>query len=556
MQNSTPSSGPSTRPSIIALDSKLPLPKRPNKGISDAQRKALRAFACESPPPTHRACVEWFRDKFGRIIDRTTVSRVLSSRYDYLDYGAASNMTRKSSAHWPILDEALFEWQNRLVEQGQSITGPLIRMKAIQLWKQIDAYKHLPQPIFSDGWLTGFKKRYSISWHTFHGEAASVPESIHTQMKAIQAICDQYEPDNIYNMDETGLFWRLMPNGSLASKGQAGQKKDKTRITVVAACNATGTDRLPLWVIGSAQTPRALRGVNMASIGCVWKWNDTAWMRSDIMVQWLRTFYLRIGRQRRTLLLLDNFPVHVAAVRIAPPSPNIEVVFFPANATSIYQPLDQGIINNLKHHYRKKWMVWMINMLDRGIDPRERMNLNHALRWLCTAWKASVSDDTIRNCFRKSTVLHDGQPRYDETPPATPVYTEDSELRPLYNEVSIKLVNQADAQVILPYEAFINPPGENIDTGPLDLSDIILNAGDGSNALAEEDDIYGPPLLDIPTDTLIKGHLDDLSIWAANREGVSEEDMSYVEALMKLHARLQINGRKQKTLEEMGFKPK
>jgi hypothetical protein len=88
-------------------------------------------------------------------------------------------------------------------------------------------------------------------------------------MKAIQAICNQYEPDNIYNMDETKLFWRLTPNGSLVSKGQAGQKKDKTRITVVAACDATGTDRLPLWVIGIAQTPRAFRGVNMTSIGCV-----------------------------------------------------------------------------------------------------------------------------------------------------------------------------------------------------------------------------------------------------------------------------------------------
>lgn len=40
---------------------------------------------------------------------------------------------------------------------------------------------------------------------------------------------------------------------------------------------------------------------------------------------------------------------------------------------------------------------------------------------------------------------------------------------------------------------------------------------------------------------------DDLSIWATNREGAPEEDMSYIEALMKLHTGLQINERKQKT---------
>lgn len=80
---------------------------------------------------------------------------------------------------------------------------------------------------------------------------------------------------------------------------------------------------------------------------------------------------------RRALLLMDNFSAHLVALEKAPPPSNIRIVFFPANATSIYQPLDQGIIQNLKHYYRKSWMYWMIGMLDRGIDPRERMSLNY-----------------------------------------------------------------------------------------------------------------------------------------------------------------------------------
>lgn len=187
-------------------------------------------------------------------------------------------------------------------------------------------------------------------------------------------------------MDETGLFWRQMPNGGLSKDGHAGQKRDKTRITIAVATNATGSDRLPLWLIGTAKTPRALRGVNISTIGCSWRWNKKAWMRSGIMAEWLRAFYRHIGQQRRVLLLLDNFSAHLLGLETAPAPPNIKVLFLPANATSIYQPLDQGIIQNLKHRYRKKWMLWMINILDRGLDPREKMSLNYTLRWITQAW--------------------------------------------------------------------------------------------------------------------------------------------------------------------------
>jgi hypothetical protein len=47
-------------------------------------------------------------------------------------------------------------------------------------------------------------------------------------------------------MDETGLYWRRMPNGGLSTQNQAGRTQDKARITIVVATNATGSDRMPL----------------------------------------------------------------------------------------------------------------------------------------------------------------------------------------------------------------------------------------------------------------------------------------------------------------------
>ena len=62
-------------------------------------------------------------------------------------------------------------------------------------------------------------------------------------------------------MDEAGLFCRS-PSRGLSTQPQR-VKKDKSRITVVVCTNCTGSDRLPLWIIGQSQQPRALRGINI-----------------------------------------------------------------------------------------------------------------------------------------------------------------------------------------------------------------------------------------------------------------------------------------------------
>ena len=77
-------------------------------------------------------------------------------------------------------------------------------------------------------------------------------------MMAIRRIAREYEDENIYNMDETGLFWKLSPSQGLSTASQPGFERDKARITVVLCSNATGSDRFKPWFIGNAKTPRAL----------------------------------------------------------------------------------------------------------------------------------------------------------------------------------------------------------------------------------------------------------------------------------------------------------
>lgn len=56
-------------------------------------------------------------------------------------------------------------------------------------------------------------------------------------------ICKEYAASDIFNADETGLFFRTMPNKSLVCKGASTSngKLAKDRITVLLAASATGS---------------------------------------------------------------------------------------------------------------------------------------------------------------------------------------------------------------------------------------------------------------------------------------------------------------------------
>lgn len=170
-------------------------------------------------------------------------------------------------------------------------------------------------------------------------------------MNAIRELCGQYARDEIYNMSETGLFWRRGPSTGLLAESGPGVKTDLSHITVVACTNCTGSDRLPVWIIGKTKQPTSLRGFNIKAMGGDYKSNGRAWMNSILMREWLLSFYSHVGN-RNVLLLLDNFKPHVKGVELAPPPSNVRIKWLPAQSTSLYQPLEQGVFQTFKFHYQ------------------------------------------------------------------------------------------------------------------------------------------------------------------------------------------------------------
>ena len=243
------------------------------QAISLEQRRALRNWAHQQhPKPSQKACIEWFFSKYQHKLSQSTVSESLSSHFSSLDESTPSGQ-RLRTGQWPDLEKILYNWQQRVESQGGFTTGDILREKAQEIWKRLPEYSNQLCPDFSSGWLKRFKHRHNIKLHTRHGEAGSVPDSAEEEMRALQTIAGEYAEEDIYNMDETGLFWKMMPSRGLSSQSLPGLKKDKTRITLVFCVNATGLDRFPVWIIGKARTPRALRRINISMLGAEWRWN-------------------------------------------------------------------------------------------------------------------------------------------------------------------------------------------------------------------------------------------------------------------------------------------
>jgi hypothetical protein len=103
---------------------------------------------------------------------------------------------------------------------------------------------------------------------TLSGEAADVSESVVDDWgKHLESVCNGYKLRDIFNADETGLFYRVLPIKSMTVRGEKakGGKKSKERITVLLACSAG--EKFTPFVIGDSANPRCFEG--LASLACL-----------------------------------------------------------------------------------------------------------------------------------------------------------------------------------------------------------------------------------------------------------------------------------------------
>jgi hypothetical protein len=117
------------------------------------------------------------------------------------------------------------------------VDGTILRGKA----KMIAAQLNIENFTASNDWITRFKDRQGLVYKKLARESAAVDsESTEAWLERLPSLLVGYERD-IYNVDETGLFNNMLPDRTLALKGEScnGGKNS----TVLLCVNSDGSDK-------------------------------------------------------------------------------------------------------------------------------------------------------------------------------------------------------------------------------------------------------------------------------------------------------------------------
>ncbi|KAI9178030.1 hypothetical protein LWI28_021870 [Acer negundo] len=203
----------------------------PHITMTDGIRKELCQMKMDNPTFTQKYLAQWLLDKYKLKVSQGTISNTLRHSEELLStHHIGGSSKRHKSVSYPLMEAALIEWANTY---------------------QTTSFE------FSNGWLNRFKSRHGIKSFRRFGEIGTVDtRAVEEAIPNLFGILDQYEWKDIYNMDETGLFYRLQADNSLATKQLEGRKQNKERITVVICTNGDGSDKIPLLIIGKYLNPR------------------------------------------------------------------------------------------------------------------------------------------------------------------------------------------------------------------------------------------------------------------------------------------------------------
>lgn len=315
-------------------------PKK-RKSLTAAQKKEVCLKKISTPSLKQKELAKEYDVSEGMISD------ILKEKDRWLAIDAdtyQAGLRREKKALFPIIEEALSLWLEKALQAGLIITDNILLTKALEfafLCKE-EKFKG------SNGWIDNFKKRHNLRQYNIHGEAASAPiQDLDTMRENLRQTLRDYDPENIFNCDETGLFWKMKPSRTISNGPVAGTKQSKDRVTVLLTCNATGSEKLRPLFIHKYENPRALKHIDKKSLPVNYYWNKKSWMQVSIWNQYLRKLDATMRAQNRNILLLvDNAPTHALYENTT--LTNIVIEYLPPNTTAHIQPCDQGIINSFK----------------------------------------------------------------------------------------------------------------------------------------------------------------------------------------------------------------
>ena len=240
--------------------------KRKRKELTLHEKVDVIAYKDKSPAIGIREIAEKFQ------CGKTQIQSTLRDKRKLLDKFATNGNAASKRARmcrFQNINSAMLEWFRMARTKNIPVSGPMLQAKAVAVAEQMQ----LENFKVSNGWLEKFKTRYKIKGMTVSGESGEVrEETVESRKERLPQILAGYSPEDILNLDETGKFYRALPNKSLseAAKQCRGGKQSKERVTCAFFVNAAGGKEKPI-VIGKSANPRCFRGIrDLSTLPCTY----------------------------------------------------------------------------------------------------------------------------------------------------------------------------------------------------------------------------------------------------------------------------------------------
>ncbi|XP_017794487.1 PREDICTED: jerky protein homolog-like [Habropoda laboriosa] len=316
---------------------------------------------------------------------------------------------RRRASSYENMESQLYEWVLQRQALGDVLTNALLQEKAKELQQQFGSSSNFTA---SQGWLSRFKARYGMRLVNMYEEMIDANELAAEKFsdELAKILRDEnFQEDDIYNMDESSLMWKAVPKKTLVHQGERlvdGRKVKKDHVTVAFCANSTGTHKLPVLFIHKYANPRALNHCK-ENLPVVYKHQHNSWINEQIFTDWylnhfkksVRECQLREHRVRKVLLLVDNFRGHMIPEELREDN-HFKLMFLPPNTTSIIQPMDQGIIAKCKKLFRYQLLRRILQYSSSIKEFYPNYDIKDCIDFIANSWN-NITPDNVRYSWRK-----------------------------------------------------------------------------------------------------------------------------------------------------------
>lgn len=339
-------------------------------------------------------------------------SQLRATEKYFVDAGMSNKLHHTKAmkfGKYPLLDKALHIWIMQQREVGIPVVGDVLSAQARSFHNTL--YPSDTQGFkASFGYLNRFKARCQLTTKKINGEMVAADEQAAIEYAHnYQSIVNAYSDDQIFNADETGLVYKLLPSRTVARKTEkpSGWKKARERITVLFCANKSGTIRLPLLVVGKSNNPHCFRGIDKNSLPVIYKHQKSAWMTASLFKDWYWNSFIpfvmkklrRMNIEKKIILFVDNCSAHPHQDELNNISGTVRTEYLPPNTTSLIQPMDQGIIETAKRLYRHRLVSALVSKRDMNLKERlATIDVLYAVREIAHAW-SMVKPQTLSKAW-------------------------------------------------------------------------------------------------------------------------------------------------------------